>query len=161
MKSLFVLLILTAGISVHVIDDVPFVKQDTRYCGPASVSSVMAFYGVETDQHQIGKAVYSDAIKSSLITDLEAFAREKGFKTRLGRGRVEDLKALIDQKKPVIVLLDFGFWVVSKPHYLVVFGYNDKGFIAHDGDKARELFDYGKFDAAWEKMGRSYLLIYK
>jgi len=121
LKSLFVLLILTAGISAHVIDDVPFVEQDTLYCGPASVSSVMAFYGVATDQHQICKAVYSDAIKSSLITDLEDFAREKGFETKLGRGWVEDIKALIDEKKPVIVLLDFGFWVVSNPHYLVVF----------------------------------------
>ncbi len=150
-----------AGISVHVIEDVPFVKQDTLYCGPASVSSVMAFYGVEADQHQIGKAVYSDAIKSSLITDLEDFAREKGFKTKLSRGGATDLKVLIDQKKPVIVLVDFGFWVVSKPHYLVVFGYNEEGFIAHDGYKAKEFFTYERFDAAWEKMGRSYLLIYK
>jgi hypothetical protein len=57
----------------------------------------MAFYGIETDQHEIGKIVYSDAIKSSLITDLENFAREKGFKTKLSQGRAEDLKTLIDQ----------------------------------------------------------------
>ena len=150
-----------AGVSAHVIEDVPFVKQDTLYCGPASVSSVMAFYGVEADQHQIGKVVYNDAIKSSLITDLEGFARERGFKTKLSQGSLGDLKDLIDQKKPVIVLVDLGFWVISRPHYLVVFGYNDEGFIAHDGYKAKELFNYEKFDAAWEKLGRSYLLIYK
>ncbi|MGZ6210080.1 MAG: C39 family peptidase [Syntrophales bacterium] len=161
MKSLFFLLILTASLSAHVIDGVPFVKQETLYCGPASVSSVMAFYGIEADQREIGKIVYSDAIKSSLITDLENFAREKGFKTKLSQGGVEDLKNLIDQKRPVIALVDFGFWVVSRPHYLVVFGYNSEGFIAHDGYEAEKLFNYEKFDAAWEKMGRSYLLIYK
>lgn len=150
-----------AGVSAHVIEDVPFVKQDTRYCGPASVSSVMAFYGVEADQHQIGKIVYNDAIKSSLISDLENFARERGFKTKLSQGSLRDLKDLIDQKKPVIVLVDLGFWLISRPHYLVVFGYNDEGFIAHDGYKAKELFNYEKFDTVWEKLGRSYLLIYK
>lgn len=121
----------------------------------------MAFYGVEADQHQIGKIVYNDAIKSSLITDLESFARERGFKTKLSQGSIGDLKDLIDQKKPVIVLVDLGFWVISRPHYLAVFGYNDEGFIAHDGYRAKELFNYEKFDAAWEKMGRSYLLIHK
>jgi ABC-type bacteriocin/lantibiotic exporter with double-glycine peptidase domain len=161
LKSIFLLIILTASLSAHVIDGVPFVKQETLYCGPASLSSVMAFYGAEADQQEIGKIVYSDAIKSSLITDLENFARQRGFETKLNRGGAEDLKNLIDQKKPVIVLVDLGIWVVSRPHYLVVFGYNSEGFIAHDGYKAAELFNYEKFDAAWEKMGRSYLLIYK
>lgn len=144
-----------------VIHDVPFVMQDSQYCGPASLSSVLSYYGDCLDQKTIGKAVYSPKLQGALITDLEDYGRKRGFETKIGRGRVADLKEFLAEGKPVIVLVDLGFWVVSKSHYLVVYGYNEQGFLAHNGFKASQLYLYKEFEKIWGKAGRSYLLVYR
>jgi len=145
----------------HLIPGVPFVMQDSQYCGPASLSSVLSHYGDPLDQKTIGKAVYSPKLQGALITDLENYARGRGFETKLGRGRPADIKDFVSAGRPVIVLVDLGFWVVSKPHYLVVYGYDEKGFLAHNGFEAAQLYPYGEFEEIWEKAGNSYLLVYR
>ena len=109
---------------------------------------------------QIISETYNKKLKGSLITDLENFAATSGFKTESGQGTVNKIKENIQSKRPVIVLVDLGFWLAAKPHYLVIFGYNEKGFIAHDGKNALVLFKYPRFEKMWEKIGRSYLIIY-
>ena len=143
------------------IEGVPFVKQDSQFCGPASLASVMTYHGTPVDQKAVGAAVYSEKLQGALITDLERYAREAGFLTKSGRGSAEGLKTEIDRGRPVIVLVDLGFWVVSKPHYLVVIGYDDEGFTAHDGYTPQNRYSYDRFGAIWEKMGHAYLLVYR
>jgi ABC-type bacteriocin/lantibiotic exporter with double-glycine peptidase domain len=145
----------------YVINDVPFVVQDSQYCGPASLSSVLSYYGDPLDQKTIGKAVHSPKLQGALITDLENYGRGRGFQTKIGRGRSVDIKAFLSEGKPVIVLVDLGFWVMSRPHYLVVYGYNEQGFLAHNGFKASQLYLYEEFDEIWERAGRSFLLVYR
>ncbi len=135
-------------------------KQESGFCGPASLSSVMSFYGAEIDQKAIGEAVYNERLKGSLITDLENFAKAKGFQTRLGQGGIEDLKRFIEQGKPVIVLVDMGFWVISRPHYLVVTGCADNTVIAHTGYEASKRFTNEDFVRIWKKKGSAYLVIH-
>jgi predicted double-glycine peptidase len=143
------------------IEGVPFIRQDSQFCGPASLASVMTYHGMPTDQNTVGKAVYSEKLQGALITDLERYARQKGFETKSGRGTVEELKTDLDRGRPVIVLVDLGFWVVSKPHYLVVIGYDDEGFTAHDGYTPQNRYSCNRFGAIWEKMGNAYLLVYR
>lgn len=143
------------------IEGVPFIKQDSRFCGPASLASVMTYYGVATDQKTIAAAVYSEKLQGALITDLERYARDAGFETRSGRGTAEGLKAQIDRQRPVIVLVDLGFWVAVRPHYLVVYGYDGEGFKAHDGYTPGNRYAYDRFSEIWGKMGNAYLLVYK
>lgn len=161
MRSLLFLILLSAHATSFVIDGVPFVHQDTEYCGPASLSSVMSYYGVRIDQQEIGKSTYTATLQGALISDLENFARGKGFETALGQGSVETVKEFLNRKKPVIVLVDLGIWFVSKPHYLVITGYTERGFIAHSGYKASQLYDYEKFTKIWEKIGNTYLVVYR
>ena len=143
------------------IEGVPFIKQESQFCGPASLASVMTYLGVPTDQKTVASAVYSEKLQGALITDLERYAREAGFETKSGRGTLEGLKTEIDRGQPVIVLVDLGFWVVSKPHYLVVYGYDGEGFTAHDGYTPGNRFPYARFAGIWEKMGNVYLLVYR
>jgi hypothetical protein len=51
--------------------------------------------------------------------------------------------------------------VVSKPHYLVVIGYDSEGFTAHDGYTPQNRYSYDRFGAIWGKMGNAYLLVYR
>lgn len=142
------------------LEGVPFVAQAREQCGPAALAAVFSFYGSEVTPEAIAKTTYNEKLKGSLITDLENFARGLAFQTELGRGSVDDLKTFIREGKPVIVLVDLGRWFVSQPHYLVLFGYSPEGMTAHDGETASRLFGYPEFERMWEKMGRTYLLVY-
>jgi len=156
------LLILLASNALALeIEGVPFIRQESQFCGPASLASVMRFYGVPENQETIGAAVYSEKLQGALITDLERYARQKGFETKSGQGTVEELKKELDRSRPVIVLVDLGFWVVSKPHYLVVIGYDAEGFTAHDGYTPANRYPFARFIGIWGKMGNAYLLVYK
>jgi ABC-type bacteriocin/lantibiotic exporter with double-glycine peptidase domain len=162
LKKIIILSILLATNALAFeIEGVPFIQQDSQFCGPAALASVMTYYGTPVDQKIIGSRVYSEKLQGALITDLEIYARDAGFETNSGRGTVEGLKAEIDQRHPVIVLIDRGFWVLSKTHYLVVFGYDEEGFTAHDGFSASMRYRYDEFREIWGKMGNAYLLIYR
>jgi ABC-type bacteriocin/lantibiotic exporter with double-glycine peptidase domain len=160
-KILLILtLLFSASAEASEIEAVPFVKQESRYCGPASLASVMSYYGREIDQRTIGDAVYCEGLKGSLITDLEAYARKKGFRTRLAQGSIDDIKEFVEDKRPVIVLVDMGFWIISKPHYLVVTGVMDSGITAHSGYRASQTFGKEEFENIWKRKGSVYLLIH-
>lgn len=166
MKSLFCVLILalvvvpgkTFGLEIR---GVPFVKQAREQCGPAALASVLSFHGVPVDPDSIAEAVYCPNLKGSLITDLEGFARRKGLRTESGQGTLEQMQELLNRQKPVIVLVDLGFWLASKPHYLVLVGYGEQGFVAHDGVTPSKVYPYSKFRRTWERMGSVYLLVYR
>jgi ABC-type bacteriocin/lantibiotic exporter with double-glycine peptidase domain len=158
---ILVLLLLSSNALAFQIEGVPFVKQDREQCGPASLASVFSYYGFSIHPDLIRDSTYTPKLKGALITDLENFSRRYGFQTEAGQGSVEQLKELIHQKKPVIVLVDLGSWGTSKPHYLVLFGYNQEGFIAHNGETPSQLYEYADFRKRWEKTGSAYLLIYR
>jgi ABC-type bacteriocin/lantibiotic exporter with double-glycine peptidase domain len=143
------------------IEGVPFVKQEDQECGPAALASVLSFYGAPVGLASISQATYNQKLRGSLITDLEDFARRLGFQTVSSQGTVKNIKVLINQRRPVIVLVDLGFWIRSRPHYLVLYGYNKEGFIAHNGIKPSQLYTYSDFEKMWEKMGCPYLLVYR
>lgn len=143
------------------LEGVPFVAQAREQCGPAALSSVLSYHGMDIETETISRSTYSEKLKGSLITDLENFAGNLALQTRSGRaGTIEGLKGFIHDGRPVIVLVDLGRWFVSQPHYLVVFGYSPEGLIVHDGEKPSRLFGYADFDGIWEKMGRPYLLVH-
>ncbi len=158
---LLLIALISAEPASYEIPGVPFVKQESHFCGPASLASVLAYYGVPADQAVIAVKVYSEKLQGALITDLEDFAREKGFQTRLDQGDADNLKSLVVEKKPAIVLVDLGFWFFSRPHYLVVTGYNERGFIAHTGYAASQLFEYAEFAKIWKKKGCVYLSVWR
>ena len=141
--------------------EVPFVKQKDDFCGPASLSSVLEYYDVKVSQEDIAKVVYSPKLKGALITDLENYAKSLGFKTTLFKGSLEDLKKYLDQNVPVIILVDLGFLWVSKPHYLVVVGYDEENFYVHTGFESKKRVPYEELYKKWQKMGSVGLVIYK
>lgn len=141
--------------------NVPFVKQNSEFCGPAALSSVFQYYGLNITQDEIGKEVYIENLKGALITDLENYARKSGFKTDLKKSNIEEIKKYIDEKKPVIALIDMGFLFLSKPHYIVIVGYNENGFFVNDGYQPNKYYSYKEFSKMWEKMGNIILVVYR
>jgi ABC-type bacteriocin/lantibiotic exporter with double-glycine peptidase domain len=147
----------------EVIEGVPFVKQKDNFCGPASLASVMEYYGDDITQGDIAANVYTPKLQGALISDMENYARDNGFRAETMNGSINELEELIDEGVPVILLVDRGKWVVSVPHYYVVYGYDrdEEVFILHTGDQSGREIKFDKLDSEWEKMNRLMLVIRK
>lgn len=145
------------------LENVPFVKQKDKFCGPAAMASVMQFYGRNIDQDEIAREVYIPELNGALISDMENFARDNGYSTETTNGDIESLKSLIDGQLPVILLVDKGKWKVSVPHYYVAYGYNDekKTILLHTGSEKDQEISFEKLDTEWKKMNRLMLVIKK
>lgn len=153
-------LVFASNAGAEQIEGVPFYRQERYQCGPATLASVLAYYRNPVDTDRIIRETYNETLKGSLMPDLENYAGTLGFKTESGQGTLQKIKDSVLARKPVIVLIDNGVWLAARPHYIVVFGFNEEGFIAHDGNHPSVLFRYMKFENAWKKMGKPYLIIH-
>jgi len=147
--------------NVVVIENVPFVKQKDKFCGPASMASVMQFYGEDISQDEIAEEIYIPQLNGALISDMENYAKDSGYTTESINGSIEILKSNLDNKHPVILLVDKGKWKIRVPHYYVAYGYNgEKGtIILHTGYKQNQEISYDKLNQEWGKMNRLMLVI--
>ena len=147
--------------NIVIVENVPFVKQKDRFCGPAAMASVMQFYGQNISQQEIAEEIYIPELNGALISDMENFAKDSGYMVESTNGSIDMLKSNLEERQPVILLVDKGKWKVSVPHYYVAYGYNDekKTIILHTGDKEDQKISYDKLDEEWGRMNRLMLVI--
>lgn len=145
---------------LHVVSGVPFRAQQSRDdCGPAALISLMAHRGKEVPLENVTSRVHNPALGGTLLPDMENFARLQGFATRSGRGDMELLRLQIDAGRPVAIPVEMGVWLLSRPHYLVVFGYDEGRFLVHAGLQEKLFIEAGELLSRWEKMNRLYLYL--
>jgi ABC-type bacteriocin/lantibiotic exporter with double-glycine peptidase domain len=142
---------------------VPFVKQKDKFCGPAAMASVLEYYGDDVAQDEIAENVYTPKLDGALISDMENFARDSGYRAETINGDIGLLEAEIDKGVPVILLVEKGKWMVSVPHYYVAYGYDpeEKYVIVHTGYESGVSIPFDRLDGEWEKMNRLMLVITK
>ena len=134
--------------------DVPFYYQvKTYYCGPAALQMVFDFYGEKVSQFEIADVArtvpyvtYTDELRrathfSNMSTSMGDempenitgyTARKLGYAAfEMGGMTLDDLKSLIDQDFPIILLMR---WVPGEEygHYRVAVGYNETHVFLHD-----------------------------
>ncbi len=139
----------------HYIVNVPFYTQDEDSCGPAALASVVSFWGQPVSLEEIKKKVYLSELRGTLPMDMERYLREAGFRTVSSSGTLEELKARVRENIPIICLLDLGFSVYRRPHYVTVIGFDDvnKVLITHDGVNANAVVGYEQFMKEWGRAG--------
>ena len=135
------------------IEKVPFFVQEAYQCGPASLAGVLNFWGVSITPAEIAAEVFSSSARGALGVDLALYAQKRGLQSVFYRGDTEDLRRQIDSGRPVIVLVDYGFWVYEKGHFMVVVGYNDNGFIVNTGASRMKFIADHDFTRPWRKAG--------
>lgn len=146
-----------------IVIDLPFYSQSDYECGPASLASVLNYWnrkrGIEeiTVEEIIG-SIYSPHARGVLGIDLEAYARKKGFSTLQKKGSINELKQLIDNRIPPLILVSYGFYVYQLDHFLVVKGYNEKGIIVNS-KKPDEFISYKKLEEIWQRTDNWMLVI--
>jgi hypothetical protein len=143
------------------IEGVPFYKQSEDTCGPAALASILAFRGHPESLESITERIYLPELRGTLPMDMEAYAQKAGFRTKSMHGAIGELKAHIRNGKPVIAMLDLGYKLYRKPHYVDVIGYDDGNevFIVHDGSAPNSLISYNIFNKRWVRAGYWMLVI--
>lgn len=145
----------------HYIEGVPFYRQSESTCGPAALASVFSFWGRPADLERITANIYLPKLGGTLPMDMENYAREEGFATVSSEGTLKELKAYVRKGIPVICMLDLGFGLYHRPHYVTMIGFDDVNavIIGHDGKMPDSLIAYVAFQKAWSRAGRWMLVI--
>jgi len=136
-----------------VIPGVPFLPQEEETCGPSSLAMMLRFLGKKADTAEIAAETRTAGLRGTLITDLAAAARRRGVDAEVVALDPAGLRAEIDAGRPVILLVDLGVWVWSRPHYLLVYGYGWRGYVAHSGRTAGQDIPAADLATRWGKMG--------
>jgi ABC-type bacteriocin/lantibiotic exporter with double-glycine peptidase domain len=134
-----------------IIPEVPFFPQEIYQCGPASLAGVLNYWRISVTPEEIAQAIYSPSARGTLDLDLVFYGEKKGLKATQYAGSVEDIKKNIDGQVPLIVLVDEGFLVYQKHHFMVVVGYGDAGLLANSGRERHRFYAWPDFLKTWEK----------
>jgi len=140
-----------SGQPTGVIDGVPFFPQEEFQCGPASLAGVLNYYGWRNSPADIAAEIFSPQARGTLDMDMVFYAQKKGLRAEKYRGSFEDLRAQIDSRRPLIVLIDQGFWVYQRHHFVVVVGYDQGSIVVNSGKEERKFIARESFLRTWKK----------
>lgn len=124
-------------------------------CGPAALSSVLAYHADPVSVEEIAQAIGAPNLAGVLPLDLERFAagRPEGDTVRTGTGSLVWLRERVASDHPVVVFLDLGIGPLRRGHFVVVIGYDDTAerVLLYSGKEANASMAYDRFDAAWRR----------
>ncbi len=135
----------------QLIKNVPFYPQQKYQCGPASLAGVLNYWGVDISPEEIAEDIYSRSAGGTLDADMILYAERKNLRVRSYRGDLENIRVNIDSGNPLIVLVDYGFWIYQESHFMVVVGYNEDGIIANSGKHRSTFISRKAFLKSWER----------
>lgn len=156
-----------AASSGHRIADVPFVPGAPGACGPAALSSLLAYWGDPVPVDAIARALARPSLAGVLPLDLARFAADRvsrpapalsrgvALEATEAIGSIDWLRGEVRRDRPVIAFLDLGFGPWRRGHFVVVVGYDDAaGDVAlYSGRDARAIMSYARFTRAWQRGG--------
>jgi len=145
--------------SLRMISEVPFYRQESYQCGPASLAGVLNYWGTKVSPEQIAREIFSPSAGGTLNLDMILYAEKKGMKALHYQGSVDDIRSKIDLGYPVIVLIDLGFWLYQQNHFMVVVGYYEKGIVANSGKDRLKPIPLKDFIKTWERTNFWTLLV--
>ena len=131
--------------------NVPFFPQLDYQCGPAALAGVLNYYGKRITPEEIAHAIFRENIRGTVTLDMVLYARERGFSARWFSGSVGEVVEAINDGSPLVVMVDYGFSVISHNHYMVVVGYDSKGIVANSGASREIHISWRDFFPPWER----------
>jgi predicted double-glycine peptidase len=137
--------------TARVIEGIPFFPQEEFQCGPASLAGVLNYYGLRMAPAEIAAEVFSPSARGTLDMDLVFYAQRKGMKAEQYSGNLEDLQGNLDSRRPLIVLIDQGFWVYQNHHFMVVVGYDERNIVVNSGKEEHKVIYRDAFLKNWER----------
>lgn len=143
------------------IEGVPFFPQKARKCGPASLASVINYWGGSVTMDAAAGQIFSKRMAGTLPMDMLIYAKEAGFDAMYYNGGFDDLKRKLSEKTPLILFLNMGYDLYPLGHYIVAVGFDDNAqtVSAYSDMDGKAVFTYESLDSAWGKTNYSTFLI--
>jgi predicted double-glycine peptidase len=116
------------------LNHLPLTRQSTDYtCGPASLQSILAYYGEEWREDTLARAVKSDPEEGTNYREIVRFARSQGLIAEAREGMtIDDLARAAKAQRPVMVAIQAWGDYQEKyaddwedGHYAIVVGVDD------------------------------------
>jgi ABC-type bacteriocin/lantibiotic exporter with double-glycine peptidase domain len=129
--------------------EVPYVHQDNLYCGPASLTMVLNYYGLNVEQYEVGESIIGKL--GSTPWDLRYKAESYGLEASVVSCGFNNLLELLAKDVPVIVriLNNSG----TNGHFVVATGYDLDDQVLYINDPANEYRDeipFEDFQYLWD-----------
>ena len=136
----------------------PDILQNTNYdCGVECTQTILAYYGVDYYEFELEKELKVSRKYGTELNSIVKFFRRRKYKVDYGELSLELLKEYINKEIPVIILIQA--WkqddvdyenTYNWGHYVVVCGYNKKGFIIEDpAIFGRGFLSYRQLEKRW------------
>ncbi|MGD9974040.1 MAG: PA2778 family cysteine peptidase [Desulfatirhabdiaceae bacterium] len=135
------------------IESVPFHAQEKYQCGPAALSMILAWSGIDIAPHDLISQVYSPALEGSLQPAILASIRRQG-RLAFSISGMEAFLTELAAGHPVLVLQNLSFFWAPLWHYAVVIGYDCSGegeIILHSGNRQSERLPFRIFRNTWKR----------
>lgn len=142
-----------------VLRDVAYTPQETDWdCGPASLTTVMRYYGSRITLPEVKKQLKRAADGGTIVVEMLYGARKNGFPIRMYEGGINDLRGKVLDGKPLILMLrpmpDIpGLPGRRRAHYVVAVGYDDREreAIIHSDKTAFARMSYRQLQLQWRR----------
>lgn len=146
-----------------------FTQQGYNNCGPASLSTMMSYWGIEFTQAEAAAHLKPDKEDPNVRPDeMAAFVTPYGYSMIIREGgNLELLKDFVAAGYPV--LIETGYdpepeTIGWTSHYLTIVGYSDRdqSLIAMDTYRRPNwYYPYREIDQFWRQFNRRYLVAYR
>lgn len=132
---------------------VPFVPQQAFYCGPAALTEIARFWGLEADQESLAKQLFIPGKKGSLAIEMQATSRRLGMLPYPLSKNLSAILSEVDAGNPVLVFQNLAFAWWPQWHYAVVVGYDlgEEELILHSGSHENYRLSFKTFMATWAR----------
>jgi len=140
---------------------VPFFPDDTDQCGPATLASVLTYWGIPSNPEALRDEIYLPRLGGTLPIDLLLTAQAHGLRAEFYSSSLDNIRAELKAGHPLVAFLNLGYTVFPRGHYVVITGFDDErqGVYVHSGLGRDVFLPYAQFLRSWEKMGRWTLLV--
>lgn len=135
--------------------ETPFFPDDSYYCGPAVLATLLGAAGFDTEVDTLARQVFLPAREGSLQLEMLAGARRNGAVATVLPGELTALLEEVAAGHPVGVLQNLGLAWAPSWHYAVLIGYDlERGeVLLRSGPMKRQQLALRTFEHTWKRGG--------
>lgn len=137
------------------LEDTPFFPDESYYCGPAVLATLLTAADFEADVDELARQVFLPAREGSLQLEMLAGARRGGAVATLLPGELVALLEEVAAGHPVAILQNLGLQWAPSWHYAVMVGYDldQREVILRSGPMKRQQLAMRTFEHTWKRGG--------
>lgn len=131
----------------------PLIRQVNEGCGAASLAMLLSYWAPKGPKPPSGARLYAELTEAGVdgirLARMKEYLADQGFHAFTLRASAEQVEEQLRKRRPVIV--GFGHGSASDLHFVVVSGFDRKGFWLHDPARSEpKRLKRKKFLKLWE-----------